>query len=58
MAEILVQMENVLKIANTSQALSMFLLTHVGNLSGENRSILQVPIYVQNVTIEQCNEAM
>lgn len=58
MAEILVQMKHVLKIANTGQAFSESLRTHVRNLSVEKHPILQDPIYVPNLTTKQCKEAM
>lgn len=44
MEENLVQMENVLNITNTCQALSESLRTHVGSITGENRPIFQAPI--------------
>lgn len=57
MAEILLQMENVLNISNTSQALSESLRIHVNGVAGENRPILQPQIEVPEFTKQQCNEA-
>lgn len=58
MAEILVQMENVLNIAKNGKALPESLRTHVGNLAAENHPIVQASIHVMNLTTKQCNEAM
>lgn len=58
MAEILVQMENVLKITIICQLLTEFLCTCVGNIAVENRPTMPAPIAVPNLTIEQCDEPM
>lgn len=58
MAELLVQMENVLNITSNGQAFSEALCTHVGNPAGENLPILLAPIDVWNLTMERCKEAM
>lgn len=50
MIQILVQMDNVLNILDTNQALSESLYTHVGALFDKNRPILQPSIEVPNLT--------
>lgn len=58
MAEILEQMENFLNITSINKALHQSLHTHVGNIAGENRPILQAPIKVPNLTSAQYDEVM
>lgn len=58
MAEMLVQIENILNICNTGQSLLEKIRNHVRNLARENYPILQAPIDVPNVTISLCDEAM
>lgn len=58
MAEILVQMDNVLNSSNTDQALLESIHTHVSGISGENRPILQPEIEVPDLTKHQCDEAV
>lgn len=56
--DILVQMEIVLNIVNSGQALYELLRAHVNCLTGENRPITQLEIAVHDSTKQQCNEAM
>lgn len=57
MVNIKLQMENVLKISNTKQALSKSLRTQVNGLTGEKRPIIQPQIEVLDLTKQQCDEA-
>lgn len=58
MAEILLQMENVLNMSKMGRELSESLLSRVSGLFGKNCSILQPEIELPDLTKQQCNEAM
>lgn len=58
MSEILVQMQKVLNISNTRQALSESHHTHVNGPVGWYRPVLQKPIEVPNFAKQQADEVI